>query len=78
MMTARRAQASACKELGLIQKEEDFNEEVLAQYLALYDRGLSQENLTKLTALADVTGRPNFVIPDNEMVAMMQEAAHAG
>ena len=78
MMTARRAQASVCKQLGLIQREEDFNDEVMAQYMALYDHTLSQSNLTKLKTLAEVSNRPDFVLTDGELLAMLQESTHAG
>jgi hypothetical protein len=45
MMTTRRTQVAACKQLGLIQREEDFTDEVLAQYLALFRQPLSSANL---------------------------------
>jgi hypothetical protein len=45
MMTTRRSQMAACKQLGLIQCEEDFTDEVLAQYLALFRQPLSSANL---------------------------------
>jgi hypothetical protein len=73
MVTTRKAQASACKKLGLIQHEEEFNEEVLGQYLSLYRQSLSSTNLQGLATLAEVSSRPNFILHEKEMEALLKE-----
>lgn len=77
MLTTRRAQASACKQLGLIQHEEDFNDEVLGQYLSIYQQPLSTANLQGLATLAEVSSRPNFVLHEKEMAALLKESPYA-
>jgi hypothetical protein len=77
MMTTRRAQMAACKQLGLIQREEEFTDEVLAQYLALFRQPLSSTNLQGLAALADMSGRPSFVLPEGDMAELLSESPYA-
>jgi predicted solute-binding protein len=60
MTLARKAQASACKQLGLISREEDFNEDVLQQYLQLFQQPLSEQHVQGLADLAEVSSRPAF------------------
>jgi hypothetical protein len=62
-LTNRRAQASACKQLGLIQHEEDFNGEILAQYLRLYQQPLSSSNVQGLASLAEISRQPGDTSP---------------
>lgn len=77
MMTTRRDQASACNQLGLIQHEDEFNEEVLGQYLSLYQQPLSSANLQGLATLAEVSSRPSFVLHEKEMAALLKESPYA-
>jgi hypothetical protein len=77
LLATHRAQASACKQLGLIQHESDFNEEVLAQYLHLYRQPMSSSNVQGLASLAEISGRPGFVLQDKDMAAMLKETPYA-
>jgi hypothetical protein len=77
MMTTRRAQIAACKQLGLIQRDDEFTEETLAQYTAIFRQPLSTANLHGLAALADVTGRPSFVLPEKDLSELMKESPYA-
>jgi hypothetical protein len=77
MMTTRRAQMAACKQLGLIQREEEFTDEVLAQYLALFRQPLSSTNLQGLAALAEMSGRPSFILPERDMAELLSESPYA-
>jgi hypothetical protein len=45
MQTSRQAQAAACKRLGLIQREEDLNEEVMQQYTPLFMKPLADSQV---------------------------------
>jgi hypothetical protein len=73
----RRAQASACKQLGLIQREEDLNEETLAQYLRLYQQPLLSSNIQGLASLAELSHQPGFVLQDRELAALLKETPYA-
>jgi hypothetical protein len=77
MMTTRRTQVAACKQLGLIQREEDFTDEVLAQYLALFRQPLSSANLQGLPTLTEVSGRPSFVLPERDMSELLSGSPYA-
>ncbi|KAK1652519.1 hypothetical protein QYE76_070324 [Lolium multiflorum] len=77
MMTTRRAQIAACKQLGLIQCDDDFTDEVLGQYLALYRQPLSTADLHGLATLTEVADRPNFVLPERDMVELLKESPYA-
>jgi hypothetical protein len=72
-----KAQASACMRLGLIQCEAEFNEQVLQQYLALYNEPLPDNYVQELAALTEVSSRPEFVLPNSELIGMLQEVPHA-
>jgi hypothetical protein len=73
LMTSRRAQASACKRLGLIRTEEEFNEEVFSQYLRLFQAPLSRDNLHGLAMLAETAERPGFVLSQDDLTEMLRE-----
>jgi hypothetical protein len=49
MKMCRRAQAATCKWLGLIQREEDFNEEVLQQCFALFVKLLEDNQVWRVS-----------------------------
>jgi hypothetical protein len=76
MMTTRRAQIAACKQLGLIQRDDEFSEDVLAQYIALFRQPLSTANLHGLATLAEVAGRPSFVLPERDMNELLKESPY--
>jgi hypothetical protein len=77
LMTSRRAQASACKQLGLIRHENEFNDDVLNQYLRLFQEPLSHNNLHGLALLADASDRPGFVLSQDDMAEMLRETPTA-
>jgi hypothetical protein len=77
MLASRRAQASACKQLGLIQREEEFNDDIQTQYLHTFKYPLTQGNIQGLAALAEVATRPAFVLPDQDMHEMLRETPTA-
>jgi hypothetical protein len=77
LMTSRRAQASACKQLGLIHHENEFNDDVLNQYLRLFQEPLSHNNLHGLALLADASERPGFVLSQDDMAEMLRETPTA-
>jgi hypothetical protein len=77
MTLARKAQASACKQLGLISREEDFNEDVLQQYLQLFQQPLSEQHVQGLADLAEVSSRPAFRLPEGDLCALLKEAPYA-
>ncbi|KAK1677179.1 hypothetical protein QYE76_038027 [Lolium multiflorum] len=74
MLASRRAQASACKQLGLIQREDEFDDAVQAQYLRLFQRPLTQDSLQGLALLADAAHRPGFVLPEQDLHELLREA----
>jgi hypothetical protein len=76
-LTNRRAQASVCKQLGLIQHEEEFNDEILAQYLSLYQQPLSTPNIQGLASLAEISRQPGFTLQDKELAALLKETPYA-
>jgi hypothetical protein len=76
LLATHKAQASACKQLGLIQQESDFNDEVLAQYLHLYRQPLSSANVQGLASLAEISSRPGFVLQDKDMAALLKESPY--
>jgi hypothetical protein len=75
--TTRRAQANACKQLGLIQREEDLNDEILAQYLSMYQQPLSSSQVQGLATLAQISSQPAFALQDKEMAALLKETPYA-
>jgi hypothetical protein len=77
MLASRRAQASACKQLGLIERLEDFDDDIQAQYLGLFRQPLSPSNLQGLAMLAESTGRPAFVLPEKELQDLIRETPSA-
>lgn len=77
MLASRRAQASACKQLGLIQREEEFNDEIQTRYLRMFKYPLTQGNIQGLAALAEAATRPGFVLPDQDMHEMLRETPTA-
>jgi hypothetical protein len=77
MLASRRAQASACKQLGLIQREDEFDDAVQAQYLRLFQTPLTQDSLQGLALLADATHRPGFVLPEHDLHELLREAPTA-
>jgi hypothetical protein len=76
-LTNRRAQVSVCKQLGLIQHEEEFNDEILAQYLSLYQQPLSTPNIQGLASLAEISRQPGFTLQDKELAALLKETPYA-
>jgi hypothetical protein len=77
LMTTRRAQIAACKQLGLIQRDDEFTEEVLSQYIALFHQPLSTTHLHGLATLAEVAGRPSFILPERDMTELLKESPYA-
>jgi len=75
-MTNRKAQASACKQLGLICREEDFNDAIREQYLKLFQHQLPQESLQGLAALTEVTSRPAFVLHEGQLSEFLRESTY--
>lgn len=74
LLTLRRVQASACKQLGLIQHEDEFSDVVLDQYLRMFQEPLSDRSLQGLAVLADVANKPKFVLPEEDMHDLLLEA----
>jgi len=72
LMTSRRVQASACKQLGLIQHEGEFSDAVFDQYLRMFQEPLSQNSLRGLAVLADAANKPEFVLPDEDMQDLLR------
>jgi hypothetical protein len=77
LLALRRAQASVCKQLGLIQHEEEFNDEILAQYLNLYQQPLSTPNIQGLASLAEISRQTGFTLQDKELAALLKETSYA-
>jgi hypothetical protein len=77
MTAVRKAQASACKQLGLISREEDFTDDILQQYLQIFQQPLSAQQVQGLAELAEVSSRPAFRLPEDEMRSMLKEAPYA-
>jgi hypothetical protein len=77
MLASRRAQASACKQLGLIQRENEFNDDIQAQYLRMFQYPLTQGNVQGLAALTEVASRPGFVLPEHDMHDLLRETPTA-
>jgi hypothetical protein len=73
MLAARRAQASACKQLGMIQREEEFNDDIQAQYLRMFKFPLTQDNIQGLAGLAEAATRPGFVLPEHDLHDLLRE-----
>jgi hypothetical protein len=73
----RKAQESACKQLGLISRDEDFNDDVLQQYLQLFQQPLSTQHVQGLADLAEVSSRPAFRLPEADLCALLKEAPYA-
>lgn len=76
LLATRRAQVSACKQLGLIQRDEEFNDEILAQYLHLYRQPLSSTNVQGLASLPEISSRTGFVLQEKEMAALLKESPY--
>jgi hypothetical protein len=77
MLASRRAQASACKQLGLIQREEEFDDNIQAQYLRFFQRPLTQDSLQGLAVLTEAAHRPGFVLPEQDLQDLLREAPTA-
>jgi hypothetical protein len=77
LLASRRAQASACKQLGLIQREDEFNDEVQAQYMCMFRHPLTQGNIQGLAVLAEAATRPGFVLPEHDMLELLRETPTA-
>jgi hypothetical protein len=63
--------------LGLIQREEEFSDEIQTQYLRMFKYPLNQGNIQGLAALAEAATRPGFILPEQEMHEMMRETPTA-
>lgn len=73
MRTSRRAQASACMALGLIKREDEFTEEILAAYLKRFDFNIANHEVGKLAVVTGVTGRPEFVLRDSDLQGLLRD-----
>jgi hypothetical protein len=68
-----RSQAAICKQLGLIDKEEDFTDETLLDYINLFKGPIPPTSIAMLTKIAGLSSPSQLRLPDAELQALLEE-----
>lgn len=60
-------------ELGLIDREADYNDDTLRAYLQFFRNPMSSENVAKLARLSGLSSSSQLQLPDVELQAILEE-----
>jgi hypothetical protein len=71
--TSRRSQAAICKQIGLIDKLDDFTDDTLLEYVELFKTRLLPGKLAGMAAIAGVSSASELRLPDVELQALLDE-----
>jgi hypothetical protein len=71
--SSRRSQASICKQLGLIENEEDFTDDTMLDNIRLFKEPIPPANVAKLASMAGVSSPSQLRLPNEELQALLDE-----
>jgi hypothetical protein len=71
--SSRRSQADICKQLGLINSIDDFNDDTLMSYINLFKAPIPEANIAKLVKIAGVDSPSQLRLPAEELQALLEE-----
>jgi hypothetical protein len=76
--SSHRSQAAICKQLGIIDNIEDFDDDTLLEYIQLFKKPIQPTSIAKLASMAGLSYPSQLHLPDDELQGLLEELAARG